>query len=288
MKRSIPDLRLTTLNEHYAFYGSNLVPKIIFGEDTPELAAFYEANKTIAPGAWELLQDLLNSWQPYALKHYWVMPDGFDVQIKVMTLKETRINVDELNSSFTYQFSENVGTKKGKSNVANLTHSVDGYVCRTMHRRCNYDLVMITEAKSVIQYSLTMKTLTGECTDTKVRYYLQQYTRSGIADIVILPYLTKENVCFLTEQHLSKLLSIIEGMLQYKPFPLITVHDDFKSHPNNVNWVRWNYKEILADLAESHLLSDLFSQLYGEPCTYQKLEEKKLGDIIRKSNYALC
>ena len=41
------------------FYGSKAKPKEIFGADTPELNAFYEAGQSIAPGAWELLQDLL-------------------------------------------------------------------------------------------------------------------------------------------------------------------------------------------------------------------------------------
>ena len=79
-----------------SMYGSKKTPKDIFGEDTPELAAFYKAAQTIAPGAWELLQDLLNSWQPYALKHSWKMPDGFDAVVKVMVKKSIRIEVDEL------------------------------------------------------------------------------------------------------------------------------------------------------------------------------------------------
>lgn len=102
-----------------SFYGSKAVPKALFGEDTPELDAFYKAATTVAPGAWELLQDLLASWQPYALSHAWKMPDGFDVKIKVMDKKEARIEVDELNhATFTYEFYENQGSKTGLSNVA--------------------------------------------------------------------------------------------------------------------------------------------------------------------------
>lgn len=107
-----------------SFYGSKKTPKDLFGEDTPELSAFYQAAQIIAPGAWELLQDLLASWQPYALEHSWKMPDGYDVRIKVMTKKEARIEVDELDhASFTYEFYENEGQKKGLSNAANVTHS---------------------------------------------------------------------------------------------------------------------------------------------------------------------
>jgi hypothetical protein len=127
-----------------SFYGSKAEPKNLFGEDTPELDAFYQAAQSIAPGAWELLQDLLASWQPYALQHAWVMPDGFDARIKVMGKKEARIEVDELDhATFTYEFYENQGTKSGLSNAANLTHSVDAYVLRSMHRRCNYDRELV-------------------------------------------------------------------------------------------------------------------------------------------------
>lgn len=103
----------------HSFYGSKKSPKNIFGENTPELNAFYEAAHTVAPGAWELLQDLLASWNPYALSHSWKLPDGFDARVKVMKKKTARIEVDELDhSSFTYEFYENEGAKSGLSNVA--------------------------------------------------------------------------------------------------------------------------------------------------------------------------
>jgi len=108
----------------HSFYGSKKTPKTLFGEDTPELDAFYQAANDMAPGPWELLQILLGSWKPYALSHSWKMPDGFDARVKVMQEKEARIEVDELDhASFTYQFSENEGSKKGLSNAANVTHS---------------------------------------------------------------------------------------------------------------------------------------------------------------------
>ena len=107
-----------------SYYGSKKTPKQIFGEETPELSAFYEAAQMVAPGAWELLQDLLASWKPFALEHSWKLPDGFDARVKVMTKVEARIEVDELDhATFTYEFYENVGQKKGLSNAANVVHS---------------------------------------------------------------------------------------------------------------------------------------------------------------------
>ena len=112
------------------YYGSRAKPKEIFGEGTPELEAFYQAAYKLAPGPWELMDILRNSWNSYALAHKWKMPDGFDAVVKVMTEytvangNAARVEVDELDhSSFTYEYSVNEGQKKGLSNIANVTHS---------------------------------------------------------------------------------------------------------------------------------------------------------------------
>ena len=275
-------------------YGSKQKPKEIFGEDTPALAAFYAAAQQIAPGAWDLLGTLLASWRPYAKMHRWVLPDGFDARIKVMKKVETRIEVDELDhATFTYEFYENEGTKSGLSNAANLTHSVDAYILRSMHRRCNYDREMVEKAARVIEIEMITRSLNKSMgarlfvKNKKIAYYVEQYERSSIADVVILPYIDTDTISMFSQKHLEDLAEIINGMLQYKPFELVTIHDEFKAHPNNVNWVRWQYKEILAQIADSNVLDDLLSQLYEVPGNFPKLSTN-LGDLIKRSNYALC
>jgi hypothetical protein len=277
-----------------SFYGSKAQPKSLFGEETPELEAFYQAAQTIAPGAWDLLQDLLASWKPYALQHCWVLPDGFDARIKVMTKKEARIEVDELDhATFTYEFYENQGQKSGLANAANLVHSVDAYVLRSMHRRCNYDRAMVEQAAGLIEIEMISRSLSLQFPVDmasfagKAAYYVDQYNRSDVADVVILPFLDSENISFLSQKHLESLATIVQGMLQYKPFELVTIHDEFKAHPNNINWVRYQYKEILAELADSNLLDDLLSQLHGVPGTFKKLSNN-LGELIKESAYGLC
>jgi hypothetical protein len=85
---------------------------------------------------------------------------------------------------------------------------------------------------------------------------------------------------------LAALAKILEGMLAYEPFPLVTVHDEFKAHANNLNHVRSQYREILAEIAESNVLDDILSQIHGCPGTFNKLSFN-LPDQIRQSNYAL-
>jgi hypothetical protein len=270
-------------------YGSKAKPKEIFGEDTPEISAFYQAAEKIAPGAYDLLQDLLGSWQPYALVHQWKLPDGFTARIKVMQKKEARIEVDELNhASFTYEFYENEGSKKGLSNVANVVHSVDAYVLRSMHRRCNYDIEIVEIAAAYISEVLggSMEFGVNPSSD-KLLYYIEQYKRSGMADIVILPYINSvEDAASLSNDHLKALSQIISTMLPHKPFPLVTIHDAFAAHPNNLNHVRQHYIDIFAEIAQSNILSDILSQIHGAKGSIKKLSTN-LSDLIKGSNYAL-
>lgn len=277
-----------------SLYGSKAEPKKVFGEETPELNAFYQAMGIVCPGAWTLLDDLLNSWNPYAKVHAWKLPDGFDARVKVMQKLEKRIEVDELgHATFTYEFFVNEGSKTGLSNVANVVHSVDAYVLRSMIRRCNYDVQVAVNASSAL--ALEMKSrLSGiskqvaVVTGTKLAYYIDQYNRSGIADVVILPYVNYETVNQLSSEHIQKLIDIVAMMLQHKPFELITIHDAFHAHPNNCNWVRAHYREILAEIAESKLLDDLLSQVYGVKGTFPRLSKPgELAALIRQSNYAL-
>lgn len=278
-----------------SFYASKAKPIEIFGEDTAELATFYEAAVKLAPGAWELLQDLKAAWQSFNLVHEWDLPDGFHARIKVMERVETRVEVDELDhASFTYIYYVNQGQKKGISLPANVTHSVDAFVLREMHRRCNYDPLVLFFAHEAIQQELDLRDqhltsdipVDDECS-LKLKYYIELFEATKQPTTAILPFIQDgHDTQYLSDNHLKKLLRIVEQMNAHKAFPLVTIHDDFKSHANNCNHVRSHYAYILAELAESQILNSIFSQIYGMEVKYQKLSEN-LGDVIRKSNYAL-
>jgi hypothetical protein len=274
-----------------SLYGSKAEPKRIFGEDTPELNAFYLAMHRVAPGAWELLQDLLDSWQPFALVHEWKLPDGYDARVKVMNTVEARIEVDELDhATFTYQWKENVGSEKGLSNAANVVHSIDAYILRCLVRRCNYNRPMVEKAHASMIEALIYKSLNPEAeakaTKGKLQYYVEQYERSKMPDVVILPYLTTNTAKDLSVEHLNALIELVQQMLEYQPFELVSVHDEFQCHANNMNYLRQQYANILADLADSNILSDILSQIHGTQGTYPKVT-KDLSKYIRNSNYAL-
>lgn len=213
------------------FYGSKDEPKKIFGADTPEINAFYEAAVTLAPGAWNLLQDLLASWQKGALSHSWILPDGFHARIKVMVGKQMRPKIEELaNCSFTYEYYENEGQDRGLSNAANVVHSIDAYILRCVHRRSNYDEVVVHSARRGIYAELEARKAGGTQVlvtemPAKLAQYIEHYDRSGIADIVILPHLAVTSLYSLLDtKHLEGLLAIIESMVVHTPFEVVTIH----------------------------------------------------------------
>jgi len=91
----------------------------------------------------------------------------------------------------------------------------------------------------------------------------------------------------MTTQHLKALAKIVNQMLEHKPFPVIAIHDEFTAHANNINHLRAHYIGIMAGIADSTILDDIFQQLHGTTCSYTKLFTN-LADKIRISNYALC
>jgi hypothetical protein len=274
-------------------YGSSAEPKALFGEDTPELAAFQKALNHIAPGAIALLEKLIAMWNPNALFHRWTLPDGGVANVKVMVPKTTRIEVDELeHTTFTYQYEDNEPTERGLSLAANLIHSCDAYLLRSVIRRCNYNVERVTVLNCAITNELLERQLGVEAadfsgSDESLSYYMGNYARSGVVDLVILPYLDENLVTILPTEYLTKLNSILAMMLEHKPFTVITVHDSYAASPNNLNHLRKHYRNVLADMAESDMLSDLLTQIDGSTINVNKLDPT-LHKTIRNSSYAIC
>jgi hypothetical protein len=85
------------------FYGSQNEPMKVFGEDTPELAAFYATLEKECPGPMEVMEDIKKCWNSDALVHSWVLPDGHTAYVPVKVQVSKKIEVAELSkATFTY------------------------------------------------------------------------------------------------------------------------------------------------------------------------------------------
>lgn len=268
-------------------YGSKREPIKLFGEDTIELETFYDALDTLAPGAVALLDILLNSWQPHALKHSWVLPDNHHVEVKVEEAFKVRIEVDELKHRFTYIYYENSGTKSGLSNAANVIHSIDAYILRCLIRECNYDLQAFSDLHNLILEVQLLRSMGTQVKAGKATVEHQRYIDTGIADATIIGKLNSENIHYLSSKHLADLQEMICNSLQHKPFEIIAVHDDFKCRPDYVDYMRMHYRKILGRLARGKILDDILSSIEGKPVVISKLH-RSLDKKIENSRYGIC
>lgn len=271
-----------------AAYGSEATPKNIFGD---MVDYFYLAAQDVAPAAFELMPVLVNTWNKRALSHGWFMPDGFVVYIPTIAKDSTRIRVDELGgASVNFIYEENTAVSYSKANCANVIHSVDALVLRNMIRRCSYDLSKVECAIALLEahvITLGLDKTSKPVSLGEMYKYVHHYEQTNWVDPIVVDFINEENVTQLSLEYATKLLRLLNMMLEHKPFDLITVHDAFRCLAGNGNAVRYWYKEIMAELSESNIIQNILTQLTGRKYKFVKYDEG-VAEAIRNSNYGLC
>ena len=194
-------------------YGSTKVPQEVFGDN---VGLFYETVEENCNGAYTLLQILLQSWDKKALSHSWYLPDGHYAFVPVMVTKEKRINLSEWGYTPVASIKENTTLKFSLSNPANIVHSVDSYVLRTMVRRCNYKKPKIKQARQALIDSI------DEYNPSNVLNKRYEYTH--MADITHLDIITN-TANELSQELKDKLIHIFDMVLSHEPFDVICIHD---------------------------------------------------------------
>ena len=108
-----------------------------------------------------------------------------------------------------------------------------------------------------------------------------RYLKSGFLSARIIELVDEKNIGIVS---IAMLKNLLEN-LPKKSFPVLSIHDCFRVHPNYANDLRRQYNAILAELAGSEILSDIATQITG-----QRQQLQKLGNIaadIREADYAL-
>ena len=212
-KVSRPDAKAAVMT---SLYGSEAQPKRVFGEGAL-LRVFHETMETLAPYVWELNQVFLDMWQPDAYSNDWVLPDGFEVKIKVMDkVKET---IHFLNEPFEVFTKVNQPIEKGRSLSANVTHSLDGMIVREMVRRCDYNPKDVTRILSAMKEPI--KDQKENDHSKMVDKLWRLYKESGFLSARILQHLRADNLSLIDSYEPIK--ELIESLPE-KPFKVITVH----------------------------------------------------------------
>lgn len=263
-----------------ALYASKAEPRKIFGKGSKELAQFYLTMPEKLPGAWALVEDLVNLWQPDAYKHCYTMPDGFDVVLKVVDKVEESVHL----MGVEHKIIRNVYQPKPMevSLGANITHSCDGLIVREMQRRCSYTPDVINGVMSISEEGMS----TSRKKDKQLLRLLSLYKESKFMSARIFDYLDDMNAGHLSQSAKQEIKYLATGMLAHKPFDITTIHDCFQCLPNYGNYLRYHYAEIMAQIARSNLLSHIASQITGKYIYVNKKGD--ISNLILESEYAIC
>lgn len=261
-----------------AFYNSTAVPKKVFGEGAL-LDIFYETMREECPGPWEVTETMLAIWDNTALVNEWLMPDNFHVKIKVMG--NVTDYVQFLNEPFEVNYSVNKPIEGGRSLGANMIHSVDGMLVREMTRRCDYDPEHVAKITRWVN-ECRGGTSRSRDNDKLVMRLADLHRESGFLSARVLEYVDPANMGHIEPGALSSLVQSLPA----KPFQVLSVHDCFRVLPNYGNDLRRQYNRLLAEVAQSDLLSFLVSQIVKRRITVSKIDPDMFGDIL-ETNYAL-
>ena len=262
-----------------AFYGSEKVPREVFGEGKM-LAIFFQTLEEETPFTWELNKAFLAVWDPKALKYSWTMPDNFHVHVKVEA--QVQETIQFMGETFFTERTENVPVAHGRFLGANVTHSIDGMIVRELLRRCNYDREQIESLRALLQSELGRfdTSLVNEKI-LMVQDLWRLYQESGYLSARIFDYLDEDT------QHLVDREVVLEliNSLPKRPFEIIPVHDCFRVHPNYGNDLRWQYNLQLALISKSNMLQFLLQQILKQPICINKQDD--FSREIMQANYAL-
>ncbi|APD18106.1 RNA polymerase [Vibrio phage JSF3] len=258
------------------FYFSKEQPKKVFGDNTVELIAFYKAVEQMAPGANALMHDIYGAMRKEATEYKWTLPDGHTAFTRVFVEKDFKVELEELknrsgnSSTFTHRMNVNAPNERDVALVANVVHSVDGFLVREMQGRMNHNKKQLLKVLDV----------TAGCKVTN---------RDEMVSIYEAEHLLNGKTQY-TDNTLGLLREVIESVIENPVAPMTSVHDQFNTVAPFCNQMRQYYIDICAQMTESNMIQNILRELYFNPNLRYVKEGKhlELAKAIRNSNYSIC
>jgi hypothetical protein len=88
-------------------------------------------------------------------------------------------------------------------------------------------------------------------------------------------------------EYRQELFALIKETLARPSFEVIMIHDEFKCHPNYMNYLREVYRDILAELADSTVGQQIIGEVRGDHAYRLAKLSNDLGNKIMMSEYFL-
>lgn len=124
-----------------AMYNSVKEPENAFGEDTPELHAFYDTLYELFPGAMDVLEALNDRWDDTAFYHTWKTPDDHIAHVDVKVAVHGVLESEGL--KLEYRYYENAPSKVGTALAPNFIHSLDAFCIRHVISNADFEVTHI-------------------------------------------------------------------------------------------------------------------------------------------------
>lgn len=250
-------------------YGGTKTPIALLGKDNYQ--KFNDTMWELFPAIQKYIGNIQNIYYRTPV-FTWTLPDGFVVQQPVIQTENVTLNFPHYDHvKFGYAYKTLVEKDQGLEMAANVVHSIDGYVARELIFRANQGSEFFTEG---LEKKL-VKAINLSTDNSKFRKVFSLH-RLLSTPSDMWPLLGRD--C------LRKALNYCVGVSEtrMKSFQVISIHDDFKSHPNYMHHMKWLYLEILAELAESTILKDIVEEINPYVSfSYDGTFDKDLGTKIR-------
>lgn len=256
-----------------SLYASTKKPKELLGEDGYKV--YCDVMSDMAPYCWSLNEFLLMAWNPNVDHYQWTMPDGFHVHIPVEDVEQHVTDFGGVDVTF---YTTVVKPKnQGRFLSANLVHSIDALICREMVARTMYDFdknIMLEKVKNrdhicpKIDQNTVRLPKEQRYRNRQLMRLLKLADETKFFSMRILDFIDESNIWLVPQ---DKLIKLIESLPE-KPFELLTIHDNFRCHPNYGNDVRRQFRNILQEVADSEMLSNILSDMLQTEITNCKAE----------------
>lgn len=252
-------------------FGSRKVPREALGEHN--LPAFYEMYQREFPGVWAVLNYIQGLWQSEVHSHRWTMPDGFEVIQWNTGLEEQEVTM--FGQQVTVQKRVHTQERRGIALAANVTHSTDGFICREMVKRAQFDS---QEAQDTIEFGF----------DSGEKHYdldglLYLYRKTQFLSVDLIKCMNSETYQEkLSEAEMLEIQMLLEHLADKEQFNLVPVHDSFSCPARNCNSMCDMYKYLMQQLWDSELLESIAQDITG------KHEDNKKYPAILDGVHMIC
>lgn len=240
-------------------FGSRKVPREMLGEDN--LPAFYEMYQREFPGVWGVLQYIQGLWQSDVHSHRWTMPDGFEVIQLNTGIEEQTVTL--FGQEMVVRKQVRTQERRGIALAANITHATDGFICREMVKRAQFDP---KEAQDTIDFGFP-----SDEEHANLGALVALYRKTQFLSVDLIACMNAQTFCEeLSELERLEIDMLLTHLAEKEQFNMVPVHDSFSCEARYCNDLCVMYRYLMQQLWDSALLESVAEDILGTRTKHTK------------------